>query len=262
MKKISLTLAILVASSSAMLIFTSCNLVNRAPTSESPPKPVPTITTTATITVTPPPITTVQTVTATPPPVTVTVSPSPSPTIVASPENTPVISSIEANNNPHFFTGQNILGYTQTMNAGGSITQTPVTQDLYSDLVLGGFYNQNDATFVPHIPSITNQDAWILKFTVPTFKLPVDVNWGYVAKPNTNPTLSLTIFTFGDFKSRYIQNPYTLNNAPGIASENYISRLGVHLQYLRDEGDYIIYVQTNNADNILGWWLKFGGIKF
>ena len=177
MKKTTLILAIVVILSIIAIILPSCTVTNSpSPSPSSSPvsstQPPVTVTTTQT-----------ATVTVTQTPAVITVYPNPPPTVNTTPSNTPPASSVgDVNNNAHFFIGQDISGYTKTVNPDGSVTQSPVKQDLYLDLDLGGFYTQNEATFVPKIPDFTDQDQWILKFTVPTFKLPLVVNWGNAEK--------------------------------------------------------------------------------
>jgi hypothetical protein len=211
-------------------------------------------------------VTTIQTVTV-PTTQTVAVTPSPSlitvppPTTYTNPITPPVISQIADNNNPHFFAGQDVSGYTKTVNVDGTTTQTPIVKDLYLDLEMGGFFTQKDAIFIPKISGVTEYDAWILNFTIPTFKLPILVNWGYIPNNPQSP-LSLTNWERGNFKTLYTTNQSLLLTGKGLAVDDLISTNGVHLSHINQQGNLIAFVRVTNASDIQGWWMKFGGNKF
>ncbi len=238
-----------------LLMITISQLSCASAPASVPPK---TVTTTQTVTVP-----TTQTMTVTPQTVTVTPSPSlitvPPPTTYTNPTTPPVISQITDNNNPHFFAGQDVSEYTKTVNADGSVTQTPVVKDLYLDVDLGGFFTQKDAIFIPKIPGVTTQDAWILNFAIPTFKLPFLINWGYMPAPNSpKSAFTLIVFERSNFKNIYNTNQASLTGG-GLAHDDLIAANGVHLSHINQQGDLIAFVRVTNANDVQGWWIKFGG---
>ena len=222
----------------------------------SSPQPTVTVKATETVTATPAPIT----VTApAPAPVTVTVTPTPSPTITISPTGVPEAYPVEKYNNPSFLVGQDIIGYNKTPQSDGTIKQTPIYQDVFLNLGKWGFLTKKDATFVPHIPTISARDDWFARFQIGGVKIPFAINWGYMIKPNKPDTY----LTYGLWKDDYFKNTYynspNLLDGRSLGNDSYVSAEGIHLQFVGQEGNFVVLLRTNNPDDILGWWFKYGG---
>lgn len=223
-----------------------------------PPPPQPTITVraTETVTATPPPVT----VTApAPAPVTVTVTPSPSPTITSQPTISPEVYPVDMFNNPSFLVGQDVVGYNKTPLSDGTIKQTPIYKDVYINMDNWGFLTKKDAIFVPRIPTISDRDDWFVRFNITATKLPFTINWGYKIKPNKpETTLSYGLWKEEYFKNTYYSAPRLLEGR-SLGNDTYVSAEGIHLQFVGQEGSFVVLLRTNNPDDVLGWWIKYGG---
>lgn len=245
MKKKTLFLAFILLLSITALILSSCTSNTSPLTSSQPPVTITSIQPPVTMTATQPPVI----ITSTQPPVTInvtqtmtvtatqTVVPSPLPATDSDTDNKSDVSQIMAKNNPHFLVGR----------------------DTFLDMDLLGFYTQNDATFLPKIPTIKDIDEWILNFNFQLVKYPIIVNWGYITKsgkPDT--TFAFKIWRSDLFKTLYSTNQTLLINSKSPITDLYVSPDGIHVQNIKEEHVFSAHIYTQNSDDILGWWMKLG----
>lgn len=172
----------------------------------------------------------------------------------------PAVSQIDSNNNGHFYLRTDISGYNKKLQPDGTYTQIPIYQEIFVDWRLGGFFTPKDAIFVPRIPTITDHDDWFFRFDNRNEFKPVwIINWGYFLKSNTQPTnVALYIFKNDFFNAYYYKNPSNL--LPGtIGMDRGVSNNGIRALGMPDYGSYTVLIRTDNSDNVLGWWMKFGG---
>jgi hypothetical protein len=204
-------------------------------------------------------VTATTTVTVTPAPVTVTVTPEITPTQTTP---TPTFNEMDINNNPHFFFSKEITGYSTPVVLVGTPTPSPTYKENYLDLDLGGFFTNRDAYFDPRIPEFTNHDDWFYIFQLPVYKFPWIMNWGYITKSNSpDTTLTLSVYK-KDVLANYYNKFQNIAAPPSLGQEKAISSSGVHCLQFNDSGTFVVLVKTNNADDIAGWWAKYGGEKY
>jgi hypothetical protein len=228
---------------------------------------VSTVTVTATKTVT-----ATSTVTSTPtntPPQS-SISPTSKPTVSPAQSTTPASSSpvpdinslIQKNNNGHFLIGREITGYDKTLQPDGSYIQTPLYKDTYYDFDLLGFITNQGALFASRIPTFTDYDDFFQTFSTISFKYPTPfkVNWGFITKSNqVSAATSLKFYPQSYFEANYYKSPGNLtigNTAPDL----YVSAEGTHYAELNQYDNYAVLVRTDNPADILGWWIKIGGL--
>ncbi len=253
MKRILIFVTIIALILPAALSLMSCTSTSAGSTNPSQSVSTVTVTTTSTAVST-------ATVTVTPTikntsPISITPSPTLPPVTT-----TPATSQIDSNNNAHFYLRKDISGYTRKLEPDGTYSQTPIYEDIYVDWRLGGFFTIKDAIFVPRIPTMTDHDDWFFRFdNTNQFKSPWVINWGYVLKSN-NPNTSVALYVFKKdyFDAYYYKNPSNL--IPGsLGMDRGISSSGIRSLAMTDYGSYTGLIRTDNPDNILGWWVKFGG---
>jgi hypothetical protein len=181
---------------------------------------------------------------------------------------TPTVAPLfQEKNNAHFFFTKVITSYVRTPQTDGTVKETPVYEDVYDDLVLGGFKTNQDATYVQPIPAVTTHGDWFVKIqlpSVPSFKAPWTLNWGYTtASPDTKVDFSLYVVRPDVFYANYYNNPksITLDKVGTIIPENRgISEAGERCYSLSDvTNSYIILVRASDPKAITGWWVKYGG---
>ncbi len=198
--------------------------------------------------------------TAPPATTTVTVTPTSSPTKTAVP-------LFQEKNNAHFFMSKVIVNYNRTPQPDGSIKETPIYEDVYDDLVLGGFKTNQDAIYVPPIQTITTHGDWFVKIqlpSVPSYKSPWALNWGYsTVSTDAKVDVSLYVVRPDAFYSTYYNSPKSITvDKVGafIPSNRGISEAGDYSYLISDvTNSYIILVRASDPESITGWWFKYGG---
>jgi hypothetical protein len=222
-----------------------------------------TVTATATATKT---ATTTATVTVTNGLTIVPASPSVSPTATATPtpssSGVDVPAQIQKNNNGHFLIGREISGYNKVLQPDGSYVQTPIYRFVYYDFDLLSFTTNQGGIFAPRIPTFTDFDDWFVKFSTLSFlyPTPLKVNWGFVTKSGAvSDKTSMRFYTQTYFDANYYKAPanLALNN---LAGDLTVSDDGVHFAEISLYENFVALIRTDNPGNILGWWIKIGGI--
>lgn len=244
MKKIIFAIVLIIAVTAA----TAC-IQTVAPT--QPSSSVPTVTVTAA-----PASNSTVTVTATS---TVT-PPQSSPSISATPTVSPTKTSgpdFSNYNNSSFFLSTYVAATATTVTKNGIITSSPVYNDVFVDLDLGGFFTNKDAISLTKIPNITTRDDWIYIFNFPAFNLPFVLNTGYQLN---NPDAKLEFFLLNKsyFNDNYEKNPFGIY-AGNLARNAVVSTQGIMSYKINDTGNLVAVFRTTNAGDISGWWVKYGG---
>ena len=235
------------------IVLTSCTA-----TGTSSAQSTVTITATATQTKT---ATSTVTVTSAPTNITTTaVSPTPAPP--ASSGNIDVAAQIQKNNNGHFLIGREISSYNKVLQPDGSYIQTPIYRFVYYDFDLLSFTTNQGAIFVPRIPTFTDYDDWFVKFSTLSFlyPTPLKVNWAFITKSGTvSANTSMRFYTQSYFEANYYKSPgnLALNN---LAGDLTVSDDGVHFSEISLYENFVALIRTDNPANILGWWIKIGGL--
>ena len=249
MKK-SITFFILISSILlTSLVLAACNTA----TSQSLPPVTITVTASSTATAT---ATATATVSV---PVTPSVSALPTTTPVAAPTTSAALPDV--NKNQQFFIGKDINKFVTPTVLSGLPNPTPVYQDTYLDLDLGGYFTNRDAFFSPRIPGITDFDNWFYAFDLPVYRLPWVLNWSYTTKSGSpDPGFSLSIYKKEEFNNLYNKSVGTITISK-LGVDRGVSEKGVHCLTFNEVGSFVVLVRGNNTD-ISSWWVKYGGQKY
>jgi hypothetical protein len=242
---------------------TACTSANQTSPSATIVNP-PTQTVTVTSIITPPAVTSApttvtapaQTITTT---VMVTTTPSPSTTLTPTPSPALTV-NFDSFNNSSFYLSSFTSATKTTLDPNGTVVSTPVNTDIFGDLPLGGFVTDKKAILAPKIPSVTTHDDWIYRFNFPVYDFPFLINMGYKLNPaSPNAKVDFYVLTKEVFNNTYEKTPLNLYTVDLAKTPTGVSNEGISSYKINATGDLVVVFRTANADDVEGWWFKYGG---